>query len=178
MKKLLPIETKRLILRDYVPSDWPEVHKYASDPLAVRYLPFGPNTPSQTRAFVRKMMAWKLAKPRRNFAVALILKSENRLIGGCRLGLQDGTDQIASMGYLLNRKYWGKGYATEAARALIRFGFSKLRLHRIWATCDVRNKASARVLEKLGMKREAHFRQNVLQKGRWRDSYLYAILRK
>ena len=80
------------------------------------------------------------------------------------------------IGYSLNRKFWGQGYATEAAEALVKFGFGQLNLHRIFATCDPFNVASARVLEKAGMQREGHFRQHKWVKGKWRDSLLYAIL--
>ena len=68
------------------------------------------------------------------------------------------------------------GYATEASEALLAFGFDKLELHRVIATCDVGNASSARVLEKIGMRREAQFREDAWIRGVWRDSYLYAIL--
>ena len=72
--------------------------------------------------------------------------------------------------------YWGRGYMTEAGRAILDVAFREIDLHRVWATCDPRNRASYRVMEKLGMRREAHFRKGVMEKGEWRDSYLYAIL--
>lgn len=79
-------------------------------------------------------------------------------------------------GYAFNKRYWDQGYATEASRAVLHVAFSVLQLHRVWATCDVRNVASWRVLEKLGMRREAEFQGDVFQKGTWRSSYLYAML--
>ncbi len=82
-----------------------------------------------------------------------------------------------AMGYGVNRTVWGRGYTTEAAKAMIHFGFQKLGLRRITSTCDVKNKASARVMEKAGMKREGLFRKNVFQKGKWRDTFFYAILK-
>lgn len=72
--------------------------------------------------------------------------------------------------------FWSKGYATETAKALVEFGFKKLCLHRVFATCDPENTASARVLEKTGMKLEGHIREHKLVKGKWRDSLLYAII--
>lgn len=80
------------------------------------------------------------------------------------------------LGFCLNRHFWGKGYGTETANALLRFGFQQLDLHRIYATCDPSNNASAHVLEKIGMQREGHLREHKWAKGRWRDSLLYAIL--
>ena len=81
------------------------------------------------------------------------------------------------MGYCLNRKFWENGYTTEATKERIRFGFQKHGLRRFTATCDAQNKASARVLEKAGMKKEGHLRKNMFQKGKWRDTFLYAVLK-
>lgn len=97
-------------------------------------------------------------------------------MGSMRLTILDRSNQTADFGYTLNRRHWKNGYATEGARALLNVAFVSLGLHRVWATCDARNRASYRVLEKLGMRREAAFQKDVLQKGEWRDSYLYAIL--
>jgi ribosomal-protein-alanine N-acetyltransferase len=77
---------------------------------------------------------------------------------------------------VLNRKFWRQGYATEVAQALLKFGFNQLKLHRIFATCDPENIASAHVMEKIGMQQEGHIREHKLAKGKWRDSLLYAIL--
>jgi ribosomal-protein-alanine N-acetyltransferase len=176
--KTIKIETEHLVLRDFHPGEWKYIHEYASNPLVVRYLPFGPNTLTQTRAYARKILATKRERIRKDFPLAVFSKKEGRIVGGCRLNCQGSTRRDAGLGYVLIRRYWGKGYATEASKALIHFGFSKLKLHRIWATCDVKNAASARVLEKVGMKREGRLHRNVFQNGRWRDSYLYAILEK
>lgn len=110
--------------------------------------------------------------------MAVILKSENRVIGGCGLRVINPTLRIGDLGYGFNRVYWGKGYATETVKALVAFGFSKLKLHRLWATCDAQNKASARVLEKAGLRFEGLMRENILQRGKWRNTRLYAMLDK
>jgi RimJ/RimL family protein N-acetyltransferase len=85
-------------------------------------------------------------------------------------------DCNAWIGYVINPRCWGRGYATEAAREMLRFGFGELELHRIEATCDVLNAASARVLEKIGMQREGLLREHMWLRDRWRSSYLYSIL--
>ena len=79
------------------------------------------------------------------------------------------------MGYVLNKGYWEKGIATEAARAFVRFGFETLNLHRIFTTCCPENEASERVLQKCGMRLEGRLRENLLR-GEWRDSLVYAII--
>jgi len=170
------IETQRLILRDFTPADWEYVHEYGSDPRVVRYVPFGPNSLAQSKAYTWHLLKLKRKKPRKDICLLIHSKEEGCPVGGCRLNAEGSIHQDAGLGYVLIHRYWGKGYATEAAKALIQYGFSKMRLHRIWATCDIRNKVSARVLEKAGMKREGLLRKNVFQKGQWRDSYLYAIL--
>ena len=90
--------------------------------------------------------------------------------------VSDPPNRGAWIGYCFNRRYWGRGYATEAARAVVDFGFASLGLHRIFATCAPENTASARVLEKLGMRREGHMARHKWVRGRGRDSCLYAVL--
>ena len=80
------------------------------------------------------------------------------------------------MGYVLNKDYWGRGFATEIVSTLVKFGFKELNLHRIYGTCGPDNPASSRVLEKNGFKLEGHFREHKHVRGEWRDSLYYAIL--
>ena len=77
---------------------------------------------------------------------------------------------------MISRDRAGSGYATEAAAAVLRFGFDTLGLHRIWATCRPENLGSSRVLEKIGMQREGHLRDHVMVRGAWQDSLLYAAI--
>ena len=170
------IQTKRLVLRDFNEDDWEAVHEYASDPEVVRYMEWGPNTEEETRNFIKRAISHQNEKPRRNFTLAIVLKSEGKLIGGCGIVVSDPENRQGYIGYCLNRNFWGRGYATEVAEALVKFGFERLNLHRIFATCDPKNLASARVLEKVGMKLEGHLREHKLAKGKWKDSLLYAIL--
>jgi RimJ/RimL family protein N-acetyltransferase len=173
---VMPIETERLLLRDFVEEDWRAVHEYGSDPEVVRYLPWGPNTEGDSRDFISRSIAIQSESPRRRFEIGIVLKEEGRLIGGCGIRENNPTLMEGNMGYVLNKDYWGRGIATEAARALVRFGFETLNLHRIFATCFPENKASERVLQKCGMSLEGRLRENLLMRGEWRDSLLYAIL--
>jgi RimJ/RimL family protein N-acetyltransferase len=102
--------------------------------------------------------------------------ADGRVIGAIRLGVNDEASRTGDVGYSLNSAYWRQGLGTEAAWAMIDAGFEVLGLHRIWAECDVRNAGSYGIMEKLGMRREAHFRQDQRARDGWRDSYLYAIL--
>jgi RimJ/RimL family protein N-acetyltransferase len=171
------LETNRLVLREFEAGDWEAVHEYASDPQVVRYVEWGPNSEEDTRAFLQYALT-PPEQPRRQCSLAIVLKAEGRLIGGCSIAVSNPEQREGWIGYIFNRDFWGQGYATETARALVAFGFEQLGLHRILATCDPENVASARVLEKAGMRREGHLREHLWQKGKWRDSYLYAILER
>jgi RimJ/RimL family protein N-acetyltransferase len=170
------IHTKRLKLRDFEKEDWKAVHDYASDPEVVRYVDFGPNTEEESKNFVQRALAQQKEQPRNSFSLAIVLEAENALIGGCGIYVSNPSNREGYIGYVLNRNFWRRGYATETAQELLEFGFNQLKLHRIFATCDAENVASARVLEKIGMQQEGHFRENGWVKGRWRDSLLCAIL--
>jgi len=176
MQPWFPIETERLSLREFRLGDEPDIHDYASDPEVVRFMQWGPNTRDATRLVLRNWLKEQEVGIESTVTLAIELKSEHRLIGAIRLSVKDERNRTADFGYTLNRRYWNRGYGTEASRALLDTCFRKLGIHRMFATCDTRNIASYRVMEKLGMRREGTFEKDVIQKGEWRDSYLYAIL--
>jgi ribosomal-protein-alanine N-acetyltransferase len=176
MKPWFPIETERLLLREFRAADEGQIGAYASDPEVVRLMIWGPNTPEMTRTFLARTLEEQQQWPRNSVGLAMELKDERHVIGSIGLRIKDEANRSADIGYVLNRRYWGRGYMTETARAILDAAFRDLHLHRVWATCDTRNHASYRVMEKLGMRREAHFRRNAFEKNEWRDSYLYAIL--
>ena len=171
-----PMVTERLVLRDFTMEDAPAVHRYGSDPEVVRYMPWGPNTWTETQDFLRRKLDDQRAEPRGYFDLAVTLASSRDLIGGGGIHITSANRREAYLGYVYRRDVWDRGYATEAARALIAFGFERLGMHRICAYCDVDNITSARVLEKAGMQREGLLRQHMLMHDQWRDLYLYAIL--
>jgi RimJ/RimL family protein N-acetyltransferase len=172
---MVTLETERLILREFEENDRQAIQEYASDPEVVRYIGWGPNTEKDTQEFLQRAFDRQREQPRTEYELAVVLKAENRLIGGGGIYINPDHKE-AELGYTLNRRFWGQGYATEAARAFVAFGFEELGLHRVYATCDPANTASARVMEKIDMQREGHLREHRWMKGRWRDSYLYAIL--
>lgn len=172
----LPIETPRLLLRDFRKSDVDAVHAYSALPEVARFMIWGPNSPAQSREAVEGFLEDQAARPRVFFDLAMTLKPRGQVIGGVGLHLHDRANRTGDLGYVLHPDCWGYGLAEEAARALMEAGFLELGLRRIVASCDQRNRASARVMEKLGMRREGAFRQSRLIQGEWRDEYLYAIL--
>ena len=177
MDRWFPITTARLCLREFRATDEADIHAYASDPEVVRYASWGPNTPEETRAVLDTWLAEQRRWPRSSVTLAIELVEEQRLVGGIRLEERDAVHRAADFGYTLDRAYWNRGIATEAARGLLDTAFRTLGYHRVWATCDTRNHASRRVLEKLGLRREGELRQDTIRRGAWTDTYLYAILK-
>jgi ribosomal-protein-alanine N-acetyltransferase len=172
----LSLTTDRLVLRDFRMSDLQSMHRYASDPEVVRFMEWGPNTVDESRDFLRMTIRLQKDNPRRHFDLAIVINPDDHLIGGCGIYITSPHNREAFIGYCLRRDSWGRGYATETAGRLLSFGFAQLKLHRIFATCDPLNLASARVLEKSGMQFEGRLRENKLIGNRWRDSLLYAVL--
>lgn len=176
---MLTLETERLVLRPPTENDFEAVHAYASVPENVYFMVWGPNDEEATRSFLRDCVeAWK-ADPIIKYDFAITLKDSGRMIGACGIYLnQDRTEAMA--GWILHRDYWKQGYMPEAALALLKFGFETLKLHRIYATCNADNYGSYRVMEKVGMRREAHFIKSrfgrVGDKQVWYDQYHYAML--
>jgi RimJ/RimL family protein N-acetyltransferase len=171
-------ETERLLLREFVKSDWKAVHEYASDPEVVRFLEWGPNNTDESVSFLEGTLACQKEKPRRIYEFAITLKETGKVIGACGLRINDQDNKQAEIGYCYNRHYWGNGYASEAAHSVIAFGFSQLGLHRVIATCDSNNVASASVLRKAGMRQEGHFIEERKVRGEWRDTLQFAVLNR
>ena len=167
---LEPIITQRLALRPFRPADWNAVYAYMSDLDVIAYLPEGQFTEAQTREFLAMNIGEQAE------AVAVTLKGEQALIGHM-LFHPWYTTHIYEIGWVFNKRYHRQGYATEAAYALLEYGFETLRIHRVIATCQRENVPSYRVMERLGMQREAHFRK-CIDRGdnQWGDEYLYALL--
>lgn len=172
----LKIETTRLILRNYRTEDWGQVHIYGSDPDFSKYELWGPNTLEDTHKFINDMIEKSKAVPRTNYDFAVTKLESDLLIGGAGIRLEAQESSVASLGWAITPQMQNQGFATEAAQALITFGFQQLGLKVIYATCDVRNAASYRVMEKLGMKRVGLLKGTKEVKGHVRDSYRYEIL--
>lgn len=169
--------TERLILRDYKSEDWERVHIYGSTPDFSRYEIWGPNKLEDTHKFVSDMVKQAQTSPRFKFDFAVCLKESELLIGGCSIRRETENSHVANLGWAINPDFQNKGYATESAQALIGFGFKELGLSVIYATCDTRNVASFRVMEKLDMKKVGFIKGDIEIKGHIRDSFRYEILK-
>jgi RimJ/RimL family protein N-acetyltransferase len=172
-----PIRTARLMLRPYTPDDLDDLYDIQSRPAVTRYLYFDPRDREEVReALTAKIQAAALPDDGGHLTLAVVLPETDRVIGDVLLFLRSREHRQGEIGYVFHPDHGGRGYATEAARVMLRLGFEELGLHRVIGRLDGRNTASARVLEHLGMRREARFRQNEWVKGEWTDEVVYAIL--
>jgi RimJ/RimL family protein N-acetyltransferase len=164
------LHTERLTLRPFTTDDWGELLAYTANPQVMCYIA-PPFDEVQARTFVARHSSDEAE------AAAVVLASEERLIGHIVFHPWFAP-QTFEIGWVFHPDYHKRGYATEAAWALLDYGFTQMGLHRVIATCQPENPASAHVMEKLGMRREGHFRQCISREGGvWWDEYFYAILR-
>ena len=146
----MEINTERLKLKPVSMEYLNSTHRYASDLENARFMFYLPNeTLSETEAFIQRSIAeWGKEKPA---SYEFVILHGDRQIGGASMyRLEDGS---AELGWILDKHYWGHGYATEAARALLEWGRDSLGIRRFIAQCDSENAASYHVMERLGMKR-------------------------
>ena len=163
-------------MREYGADNWPDVLAYQVDPRYLRYYEWTERTPEIVQEFVQAFIDQQQAQPRTRFQLAVTLKRGGRLIGSCGIRVEPPVAREAHIGFELTPEHWGQGYAKEAAKAIVQFGFTDLRLHRIWSWCIADNSRSSRVLERLGMRLEGRICHKEYFKGRWWDTLRYAIL--
>jgi len=170
------LSTPRLLLRDLRPTDLDDLYEYASDPEIDRYTPWDRY---QSLDEAREDLGGYIARYEQGHfrAWGIEHRADKKLIGITNFGFLSKEDRRAEMGYTIARKYWGQGFATEAAQALIRYGFEKLDLARIEAVVLPENKASSKVMLKVGMQYEGLLRSYQVWKGKPSDLEIYAIVK-
>lgn len=173
----LKLETHRLILRTFEERDVLAFAVYRSDPEVARYQGWdAPFTDLQAAEFIRDMRRLQDGAPGKWLQLAIEVKASGVLAGDCAFKVEAGDSRQAEMGLTLSRPFQGQGYGIEATTRLLDFLFFERKMHRVRAGCDVLNQPSYRLLEKLGLRREAHWIENLWFKGRWSSEYWYAIL--
>lgn len=171
-----PIRTDRLLLRPLDPvADVDAVHAYQSLPEVCRYIPYEPRSRDEVAATLAQIRS-RLDAEGQMLGLAVELTSTGELIGDVMIFWHSATHRSGEIGYVLHPAFQGHGFVTEACRALLALAFDGLGLHRVIGRVDARNDASARVLRRLGMRQEAHLRENEWFKGGWSDEIDFAIL--
>jgi RimJ/RimL family protein N-acetyltransferase len=164
-----------ITLRTLQGDDLDAVHALISNMEVVRYMLLPVCSREESKKFLLGSINETPSDPWRSIVRAIVSGPDGELVGLCGLvNLRGNSD--GEIWYLINPQSWGKGIATKAVKQLLQVGLSEMSLHRIWATCLPENPASARVLEKAGMRKEGFLVKNLRIHGEWRSSFLYAIL--
>lgn len=171
------LETRRLRLRRLTMRDAQDVFAYSRDPQVARYVLWEAQTSlSDARAYLRFMLRkYRLGEPA---SWGIEWKESGQIIGTIGFMWIQRENASAEVGYSLARSFWNRGIMTEALQEVIRFGFSGMNLNRIEAQHETQNPASGAVMRKCGMVKEGTLRQRLMNKGRFVDVDLYAILRR
>jgi RimJ/RimL family protein N-acetyltransferase len=176
---VLALQTDRLTLRRFQESDLAAFATYRSDPFVARYQSWTvPYTLDHAVTFLEEMASAPPGTPGRWFQLAVERRSHPGIIGDCGFQVSADDDRQAQIGFTFSRLFQKQGYATEAVRCVLDHLFDWRSLHRVTATCDVENQDSINLLERIGMRREAHLIENLWFRDAWGSEYSYALLRR
>jgi RimJ/RimL family protein N-acetyltransferase len=171
------IETERLMLRPFRESDLDDLHAMRSQPEVMRYLYGDVCTREEAeRMLAERMSRTTVAGEGDRLVLAVERRADGRMIGELSLWLRSDEHRQGEIGFVFHPDAQGQGYAREAASALLDVAFGELGLHRVFGRTDTRNEASAALMRRLGMRQEAHLRENEVFKGAWGDEFVFAVL--
>ena len=171
------IRTERLLLRRYRESDLDRLAAIKALPEVARYLYGGPATREEVEALLERRIASTRLEEDDDWVVLAVERQEDGLLlGDVTIFLRSVEHRQVEVGYVFHPDSGGRGYATEATRALIDFAFTELRAHRVFARTDARNEPSAALCRRLGMREEAHFKEAEIFKDEWGEELVFAIL--
>jgi RimJ/RimL family protein N-acetyltransferase len=172
-----PIETERLLLRPFKRSDLEAVKGYLALPEMQRYLDWKVRDKGDVAAALDAMIReHRLHRPGDAISLAMVRKSDDKLIGQASLRWVDATAGQAELRFIVTPEARRHGFGREATKAMLDLGFDGIGMHRIFARCSARNEASAKLLKRLGMRLEAHYREHALFQGEWDEELHFAIL--
>ena len=172
-----PIVLDRVTLRRYTMADVDAIYRIHSREDVARYMYWPPRSRDEVSETVaQRVNQWRLDERNDCLSFTVERQDSGDVIGSAMLHWTSREHGQGELGYVLHPDHHGKGFATEITLELLRMGFEDVGMHRICGRCDGRNIASARVMEKAGMRREAHLRENEFVKGEWTDEVIYALL--
>jgi RimJ/RimL family protein N-acetyltransferase len=172
-----PLATERLLLRPFVAADLDDVAAYHALPDVVRYLYWQVRDRAEVREVLeQRRLRYRLAEEGDVLVLAVALAQTGRVIGEVNLAWVSVAHRQGELGFVFHPDQHGHGYASEAAARMLDLAFDEVGLHRVIGRTDGDNAASAALMRRLGMRREAHFVQNEIFKGEWGDELVFAVL--
>jgi [ribosomal protein S5]-alanine N-acetyltransferase len=173
---ILPIATRRLLIRDYTLADVNAVFSYVQDPDYWQYQSAEAPSAAQVESLIQWVVNDQASTPRRMHFLAAVRKDTGEIIGEAVLKVVNIAERQGEIGFGVAPKFWKQGFASEIAGAALDAAFLHFKLHRVAAQCSPDNKASIRVMQKLGMAREGLLRDIHYARGRWWSTVIYGIL--
>ncbi len=170
--------TTRLCIRRLEPGDAEAMFRYRSDPTINRFQNWEPGSVAEIRTFILGFTKIGVDTPGQWYQLGVFQCNTGELAGDCGIHVQIHDPRQVEIGITLANEFHGRGFATEALKAIIDYLFMKLGKHRIFGSVDPRNKPSLALLKRVGMRREAHFIESLWFKGAWADDVIFAILRR
>lgn len=164
---------EEFLLRELVDDDFDNFHELVGDLDTVAYVPMGPYCPTETTVVLDRLMNEATARPRDTYVLAIVIKGDE-LAGIVSLSIDDRSHRRMEIGFMIRTGYRGRGLTTRAVKAMVDFGFVHIGAHRIWGVCAPANGASAAVMRKAGFQYEGLLKDDLLIRGAWQDSELYA----
>ncbi len=174
----LPVETRRLVIRELAEDDLDALHAWRKHPAYRRHLPMPRQTRAEVEAELEAILRDQIDHRRLRYLLGVVEKASGEVMGEAILKLAPALrHRQAEIGWAVAESAKGKGYATEIGKALLEAAFGQFRLHRVFAMCSTENTASRRVMEKLGMREEGVLREHFRARERWWSSRLFAVLK-
>ena len=175
----IELESERLIYRKFRECDFPIVFDWLNNAENMKYRTGEPRSEAEVRNYLTWAITGAEAEECNNYEFAVVFKNDNTLIGAATLMHVSDNPEI---GWTIHRDYWRQGYGTEIGKTMLKLGFDILSLRRIIAGCNARNEGSYKIMERIGMRREAHFVKaqlgNSALNHEWCDRFQYAILQE
>jgi len=172
------ILTERLCIQRLAKGDAETVFMYRSDPEISRFQNWEPRSLSEVENFIASQEGIELDTPGKWYQLGIYDRNNGELVGDCGIHVQQENNHQAEIGITLRKEFHGKGLATEALKAILDYLFNTMNKHRVFGSVDPRNKASIALLERVGMRHEAHFVESLWFKDAWVDDVIYAILKR
>lgn len=177
---MIRLETERLIIRDHVMEDLKDHHRLMSDIEVMSYIQdIMTHSLEESKENLQFSIMESKQVNRKCYFFAILEKESEKFVGSIGFTILDRSEGAgnAELGYFILRDFWGKGYTTEAAKAVIELGFETVQLHKITSGCNAENIGSENIMIKLGMEKEAHLKKHVLHNGEWKDRVTYGLLK-
>lgn len=170
------ITTQRLVIRELEANDGPRIFSYHKHPEVARWQSWGTESVDVIQSFIRGLASVEPGTPGKWYQVGIYLQENDKLVGDCGFRVLENDPEQAEIGITLATEFQGKGYAAEALGALLQYLFTELKKHRVIGSVDPRNVLSMKLLERVGMRKEAHFVKSLWFREEWVDDAVFAML--